>query len=214
MLRRTYAIAAKWFPLVLVIGIALFFRLYKLREFYFFEHDQDLYSFIVRDILSGHFRLIGQLTSIDGGLIGTLYWYLYALFITLRGDKKGLVLFGILAGLIWHIHVALLPLLFLIPVSMMMAKIDPHGLKAAVFSSSLKIRFFPRMNAGVFSLGIKYDRKYVLWAIAFFVFLTLPFWLYEIRHGFQQISGLIASIGQDRNGIKGVERLFLAIDGW
>ena len=259
MLRRTYAIAAKWFPLVLVIGIALFFRLYKLREFYFFEHDQDLYSFIVRDILSGHFRLIGQLTSIDGVFIGPLYyyllapfyalfgynplsayfvatsiavatllsiyyvfyklfspkaaligvflyacslplafidrwivptqptilwsiWYLYALFITLRGDKKGLVIFGILAGLIWHVHVALLPLLFLIPVSAMMAK-------------------------------IKYERKYILWGFAFFVLLTMPFWLFEIRHGFQQITGLIASIGQDRSGIKGVERLFLAIDG-
>ena len=259
MLRRTYAIAVKWFPLVLVIGIALFFRLYKLREFYFFEHDQDLYSFIVRDILSGHFRLIGQLTSIDGVFIGPLYyyllapfyalfgynplsayfvatsiavatllsiyyvfyklfspkaaligvflyacslplafidrwivptqptilwsiWYLYALFITLRGDKKGLVLFGILAGLIWHIHVALLPLLFLIPVSMMMAK-------------------------------IKYERKYFLWAFAFFVFLTLPFWLFETRHGFQQILGFITSMGQDRSGIKGVERLFLAVDG-
>src|SRR3989304_3564689 len=126
----------------------------------------------------------------------------FFLFITLKGDKKGLVLFGILAGLIWHIHVALLPLLFLIPVSMMMAKIDPRGLKATVFSSSLKI-----------SLGIKYDRKYILWAIAFFVFLTLPFWLFEIRHGFQQITGLIESIGRDKNGIKGIERLFLAVDG-
>src|SRR3990167_9935860 len=214
MLRRTYAIAVKWFPLVLVIGIALFFRLYKLREFYFFEHDQDLYSFIVRDILSGHFRLIGQLTSIEGVFIGPLYyyllasfyalfgynplsayfvatsvavatllsiyyvfyklfspkaaliggflyacslplaffdrwivptqptilwsvWYLYALFITLKGNKRGLLLFGILAGLIWHIHVALLPLLLLIPSSIFFAK-------------------------------IKYQRKYILWAIAFF----------------------------------------------
>src|SRR3990167_9854920 len=75
MPRRTYAIAAKWFPLVLVIGVALFFRLYKLREFYIFEHDQDLYSFIVRDILSGHLRLIGQLTSIEGVFIGPLYYY-------------------------------------------------------------------------------------------------------------------------------------------
>ena len=85
MPRRTCAIAAKWFPLVLVIGIALFFRLYKLREFYIFEHDQDLYSFIVRDILSGHFRLIGQLTSIDGVFIGPLYYYLLAPFYALFG---------------------------------------------------------------------------------------------------------------------------------
>jgi len=259
MLRRTYAIAAKWFPLVLIIGIALFFRLYKLQEFYIFEHDQDLYSFIVRDILSGHFRLIGQLTSIDGVFIGPLYyyllvpfyalfgydplsayfvatsiavasllsiyyvfyklfnskaaligvflyacslplavfdrwivptqttilwsvWYLYALFITLKGDKKGLLMFGVLTGLIWHIHVALFPLLLLIPVSIVLAK-------------------------------MKYERKYILVAIAFFVFLTLPFWLFEIRHGFQQIIGLIASIGQDRSGIKGIERFLLALDG-
>src|SRR3989344_8484438 len=252
--------SAKWFPLFLIIIIALFFRLYKLKEFYGFAHDQDLYSFVVRDILSGHFRLIGQLTSIDGVFIGSLYyyllapfyalfgynplsayfvatsvavatllsiyyvfyklfspkaaligvflyacslplaffdrwivptqptilwpvWYLYALFITLKGDKRGLLLFGILAGLIWHIHVALLPLLLLVPASIFLAK-------------------------------IKYQRKYIFWAIAFFVFLTLPFWLFEIRHGFQQITGLIASIGQDRNGIKGIERLFLAIDGW
>ena len=279
MPRRIYAVAAKWFPLVLVIGVALFFRLYKLREFYIFEHDQDLYSLIVRDILSGHFRLIGQLTSIEGVFIGPLYyyllvpfyalsgynplsayfvstsvavvslvsiyyvfyklfspkaaligvflyafslplaffdrwivptqptilwsiWYMYALFITLKGDKKGLVLFGILAGLIWHIHVALLPLLFLIPVSMLTAKIDPRGLKATVFSSSLKI-----------SLGIKYERKYIFFAIAFFAFLTLPFSLFEIRHRFQQITGLIESIGRDKNGIKGIERFFLAVDG-
>src|SRR3989344_5149976 len=80
MPRRTYAIAAKWLPLVLIIGIALFFRLYKLREFYIFEHDQDLYSFIVKDILSGHLRLIGQLTSIEGVFIGPLYYYLLAPF--------------------------------------------------------------------------------------------------------------------------------------
>ena len=254
-----YAFAAKWFPLLLIIGVALFFRLYKLREFYIFEHDQDLYSFIVRDILSGHLRLIGQLTSIEGVFIGPLYyyllapfyalfgynplsayfvatsvavatllsiyyvfyklyspkaaligvflyacslplaffdrwivptqptilwsvWYLYALFITLKGDKRGLLLFGILAGLIWHIHVALLPLLLLVPASIFLAK-------------------------------IKYQRKYIFWAIAFFVFLTLPFWLFEIRHGFQQTAGLIASIGQDKNGIKGIERFFLAVDG-
>src|SRR3972149_3870940 len=173
MPRRTYAIVANWFPLVLIIGIALFFRLYKLREFYFVFYK----LFSPKAALIGVFLYACSLplVFIDRWIVPTQptilwsVWYLYALFITLKGNKKGLVLFGILAGLIWHIHVALLPLLFLIPVSMFFAKIDPHGLKAAVFSSSLKMRFIPRINAGVFSLGIKYERKYILWAFIFFV---------------------------------------------
>src|SRR3990170_1604992 len=176
MPRRTYAIVANWFPLVLIIGIALFFRFYKL--------------FSPKAALIGVFLYACSLplVFIDRWIVPTQptilwsVWYLYALFITLKGDKKGLVLFGILAGLIWHIHVALLHLLLLVPVSIFFAK-------------------------------IKYERKYIFWAVGFFVFLTLPFWLFEIRYGFQQIAGLVASIGQDRNGIKGVERFFLAVDG-
>lgn len=251
--------ANKWFFLILIIIIALFFRLYKLEDFFIFEHDQDLYSFIVKDILSGHLRLIGQLTSIDGVFIGPLYyyllapfylisrynplsayftstiisllcllsiyyifyklfshragligaflyacslplaffdrwivptqttllwsvWFLYALFLTLNRQKKGLPIFGILAGLVWHIHIALLPLLLLIPISVKLSK-------------------------------IRYEKREILIAIAFSAFLTLPFWMFELRHGFQQMSAMINSVSQNRNGIRGFERLFLAIDG-
>lgn len=67
--------------LAVLLVIGLFFRVYKLSEFYIFEHDQDLYSWIVKDILvDGHLRLIGQVTSIEGLFIGPFYYYLLAPF--------------------------------------------------------------------------------------------------------------------------------------
>src|SRR3989338_8686397 len=67
--------------LLLIIAPALLFRLYKLEAYYGFEHDQDLYSWIVKDIVVNHnLRLIGQMTSIDGVFIGPLYYYLLTPF--------------------------------------------------------------------------------------------------------------------------------------
>src|SRR3989338_9951008 len=98
--------SAKWFPLLFIIGVALFFRLYKLKEFYGFAHDQDLYSFVVRDILSGHFRLIGQMTSVDGVFIGPLYYYLLVPFFALfKMDPLSAVIPSTLIGILTIISI-------------------------------------------------------------------------------------------------------------
>ncbi|MDO8657992.1 MAG: hypothetical protein Q7K55_04580, partial [Candidatus Levybacteria bacterium] len=63
--------------LILILLLGLFFRIYKLEIFYPWGHDQDLFAWIAKDILiDGHFRLIGQETSIIGVFIGPLFYYL------------------------------------------------------------------------------------------------------------------------------------------
>jgi len=64
-----------------ILLLGLLFRIYQLETFYVFNHDQDLYSWIIKDILvDKHFRLIGQLTSIDGVFIGPLFYYMLVPF--------------------------------------------------------------------------------------------------------------------------------------
>lgn len=249
-----------YLALAVIILLGLFFRTYKLETFYTFNHDQDLYSWIVKDILvDHHFRLIGQLTSIDGVFIGPLFyyllvpffalfnmdpiganvltigiglatilslyfvfsrffgkttgiigaflfavswpnafwdkwvvptqptiiwslWYLYALLLLMRGDFKSLIIIGVLFGLIWHIHVALLPLVLLVPLALFLSKKRPP------------------------------IKSYLISLVPFLV-LTSPFWLFEIRHDFQQISGFINSLTEDRGRISGISRFIKVIEG-
>ena len=61
--------------------LGLLFRLYNFKLGFSFAHDQDLYSWIAKDILINHHqRLVGQLTSVDGVFIGSFYYYLMAGF--------------------------------------------------------------------------------------------------------------------------------------
>lgn len=221
---------------IFILLLELFFRIFKLESFYIFDHDQDLYSWIVRDILvDKHWRLIGQLTSIDGIFIGpffyyfltpffallkmnplaatipgtiiamlTIYsfywtfsrlfntyaglvasfiysvslanvlfdrwivptqltvlwsvWYLYALFMLHKGNQKSLLLLAVLAGLIWHVHIALGPLLLLIPLVLIISR-QKIALKNLLIPSVI------------------------------FGFLMAPFWFFEMRHDFGQIRG-------------------------
>lgn len=66
---------------IFIIGLALFFRLYNIEKYFAFAHDQDLYSWIAKDIITRDpLRLVGQITSVDGVFIGPFYYYLMALF--------------------------------------------------------------------------------------------------------------------------------------
>lgn len=246
--------------LVLILLIGLFFRLYRVHEFYTFDHDQDLFSWIVKDIwVDHHIRLIGQETSLDGVYIGPLYyyslipffaafkmdpigavaqatligilsifsiyyvfkklfntsaaligafiyavsvpiafldrwvvptqptflwsiWFLYTIFLLLTGNQRGLIYAGILAGLIWHIHIGLLPLMFLIPFSIFLSK------------KSLKM-------------------KHLLIGLLAFSIFTSPFWVFEIRHNFIEIHGFLSSVGLERGEAYGLKRLSRIIDG-
>lgn len=67
--------------LVLIIILGIIFRTYNFSKGFSFAHDQDLYSWIAKDILTNHHqRLVGQLTSVDGVFIGSFYYYLMAAF--------------------------------------------------------------------------------------------------------------------------------------
>lgn len=64
--------------IVLIIAILLGFvsRSYQYQERYLYDHDHDLASWIVKDIVvDHHLRLIGQLTSSPGIFIGPLFYY-------------------------------------------------------------------------------------------------------------------------------------------
>lgn len=236
--------------LLLIVFLTFLFRTYKLEYFYSFEHDQDLYSWIVKDILIEHHpRLIGQMTSIDGFFIGPLYYYLlapfyflfsmdplsatylalsvsvltalsiYYVFSTIFSPQVGIVgaliystslsiafidrwvvptqpitlwsvwflyfliklsnknykslpYLAILIGLIWQIHIALLPLIFLIPAAM-----------------------YP------FSSNKSKTRLSILSIVVFFL-VTAPFWIFELRHDFGQLKALFSFYNIEVSGEK------------
>ncbi|MDP3948312.1 MAG: glycosyltransferase family 39 protein, partial [bacterium] len=249
--------------LILILLLGLFFRIYKLEIFYPWGHDQDLFAWIAKDILiDGHFRLIGQETSIIGvfigplfyyliavsfaffnmnplsaalvttivslativsiywvfnkffgrsvGLIGTfLYaispgtvfldrwvvptqptilwsvWFVYVLLSILKGNFQILIPLSILVGLIWHVHIAFIPLLILLPVAFWLS--DKKNRKKNINLRSL-----------IISLAILFS-----FVSAFFVF--------EIRHGFQQTKSVINATYQDKGDLTGGDRLIKVI---
>jgi 4-amino-4-deoxy-L-arabinose transferase-like glycosyltransferase len=80
--------------LVTILLIGLFFRTYRVVERFNFDHDSDLYSWIVKDIIVNHHpRLIGQLTTAPGIFIGPLYYYsLVPFFLLFKMDPIGTII--------------------------------------------------------------------------------------------------------------------------
>jgi 4-amino-4-deoxy-L-arabinose transferase-like glycosyltransferase len=71
---------------VVLLGVGLLMRWLFFERSFFFAHDQDLYSWIARDIIvNGHQRLVGQITSVDGVFIGSFYYYVMAFFYWIFG---------------------------------------------------------------------------------------------------------------------------------
>lgn len=245
--------------LLVILLVALFFRVFKLDIFYIYEHDQDLYSWIVKDIwIDHHLRLIGQVTSIEGVFIGPLFyyllvpffalggmnpisaayfatliglitvgsiyfvfqrffgktaglfgaaiyatslgpvfmdrwvvptqpttlwcvWLLYTVFSLSEGKTKSLIMAAILVGLVWHIHVALLPLTPLLLFSFFLAK-------------------------------QKLTPKIVGFSLAAFLFLTTPFWIFEIKHNFLQTKSLFFTSGEAGHVLKGWVKFLKILD--
>lgn len=67
----------KYIPIILILGLAFFLRVYKATELFAYAHDNDLASWIIKDILvNHHLRLIGQQTSVTGVFIGALFYYM------------------------------------------------------------------------------------------------------------------------------------------
>src|SRR3989344_6950029 len=61
--------------LILIVIIGLYLRINNYEALYYHAHDQDLSAWIVKDILQGHIRLIGQQTSQLGVFIGPAFYY-------------------------------------------------------------------------------------------------------------------------------------------
>lgn len=251
-------------PLLIIVLLGLFFRIYKLEIFYPWGHDQDLFAWIAKDIVvDHHFRLIGQETSITGifigpifyylislsftifnmnplsaavvttifsilttlsiywvfkkffgrsvGLIGSfLYavspgvvfldrwvvptqptilwtiWYLYILLSVLSGNMRILVPLSILIGLIWHIHIAFIPLLILLPVAFVL--------------SDKKTR------------RLRFSLKTIVVPLLILIIFIAPLFVFEIRHGFVQTKSLITATYQDRGDLSGIERSLKVIN--
>ncbi|MFA5932915.1 MAG: glycosyltransferase family 39 protein [Microgenomates group bacterium] len=252
-------LASPYFYLAIIIITGLFFRLYQLEHFSPYAHDEDLYSWIVKDILiDHHFRLIGQVTSIPGVFIGPLFyyilipffalfdmdpagaiglsaingiltilsvyyvfskifnkttgligsfiysvslnialfdrwivptmfvpiwsvWFLYIIFCIQRGEYKKFWILGVLTGLIWHIHIALLPLLGLVPIALVFTKKRP------------------RLTSFIFPIVLA-------------VTLLIPFFAFEIKHNFSQTLSIFASFGKSVAEAEGLNRFMKIID--
>lgn len=228
--------------LLAILLIGLFLRIYKAKAMFLYGHDQDLASWMVKDLLvNKHLRLIGQETSTQGIFIGPLFyyllipfyslfgmdpiggvalvtllaifsiwsfyfvfsrifskktglvaaflyglsfytifndrevvptmpvitwsvWYFYALNLLLKGRQKlAYPVLGVLIGLLWHLNMALVLLVPIVPVSQWLSK--------------KKLELKPLISG----------------AIAFFI-ASLPLVVFELRHGFSQIRALYFSL--------------------
>ncbi|MBI2018472.1 glycosyltransferase family 39 protein [Candidatus Daviesbacteria bacterium] len=108
-------------------------------------------------------------------------WFLYVLLSTLTGNFKIVIPLAILVGLIWHIHIAFIPLLVLLPV--------------AFWLSGRKLQ------------DLKFNLKSMSITILILVFFLAPFFAFELRHGFQQIKGIIRASYQKADNLEGTSRL-------
>lgn len=70
-------------------------------------------------------------------------WYFYTIIQIARGHFFVLPLLGILIGLIWHIHIALLPTLIAIPFAFLLAKKLPRLKEVLLFTLTLFITSLP-----------------------------------------------------------------------
>lgn len=108
-------------------------------------------------------------------------WFLYVLLSTLSGNFKILIPLSILIGLIWHIHIAFIPLLALLPV--------------AFWLSGRKVP------------DLKFDLNSLLVSLLILAVLTAPFFAFELRHGLQQVKSIIAATYMRADDLEGVDRL-------
>jgi 4-amino-4-deoxy-L-arabinose transferase-like glycosyltransferase len=263
----TKLINKKYFlPLVFILVIGLIFRTINFAQNFSFAHDQDLYSWIAKDILvNKHLRLVGQVTSVPGVFIGPFYYYLMAasyalshmnplsaivpltiiglatiisffwlgktyysekvglilafiysiscgaalfdrwsvpteptilwsvlfLFVILgmlKGNLKLMPLYAILLGFVYHIHIALLPIL-------------PLPILAYFLSTGSISEKFKKLKI-----------KNILISLFLFAIISSPFWLFEFKHNFSQIQSIISASQTDLGNPTGIPKLLKVIN--
>lgn len=248
-----------WFLIIVAFG--LLFRLYNFDKGFSFAHDQDLYSWIAKDIVvNKHNRLVGQVTSVDGVFIGSFYyylmacfyvlgnmapliavlpitligifniwslyfvisknfgnkagtwsafiysvsfgislfdrwsvptqptltwsiWFMYVILELLKGNLKVLPIYGFLAGFVWQLHIALLPIL---PIPIL-----------AYFVGGNKFNL----------IFVKKNIINTLASIMIFVVVISPFFVFEYKHNFSQIKAMVTGINVDKGGPTGWQKV-------
>jgi 4-amino-4-deoxy-L-arabinose transferase-like glycosyltransferase len=96
-------------------------------------------------------------------------WFFYVVMEFLRGKFQTVPILVVLIGLIWHIHIAFVPLLLLVPIVIY--------LSGKNFKKGLK----------------KVDKNYFRISLVVFALLLIPFIAFEFRHNFQQVKGLMGA---------------------
>jgi len=240
--------------LLVILVLGLYFRTYKLEKLSVFAHDNDLYSWIVKDIVTGkHLRLIGQETSVDKIFIGPLFYYLIApFFLLFKMDPIGaavpVTLIGLFTVLSFYLVIskffgktAGLITAFLYSVSFMTVFFDRWIVptQPTMIWSIWYLYLILSLSEGNFKVlplaGILFGlvwyihialaplailipiaiilskkkprfRQIILPVILLIIF-TLPFWVFEIRHNFQQLRGLADSFFIVKDDARGLFKL-------
>jgi len=251
--------AKRWWLLIILL-LALFFRTYNFEKSFSFAHDQDLYSWIAKDIVvNKHLRLAGQVTSVDGVFIGPAYyylmalsywifgmnpmgampvvtiiglltvwsfyyvvkkfygqkcgliasfiyavsigtaffdrwsvptqptvlwsiWFVYVILDLYSGNKKSIPIYALLVGLVWNVHIALLPIL-------------PIPFISYLIGNKVKNKFD------------KSFWKLVIISIIIFLISCSPFFIFEIKYNFSQIKSTIVAMKKELGGPTGMIKL-------
>lgn len=140
--------------LALAIGV-----LTTLSYFFVFKNIFDEKTGLVAAFLQA---VIPYRVAFDRWIVPTItvnlwcIWFFLAIFKIYQGNLNYLILAGFLTGMIWHVHIALAPLLILIPLALIFAKKLP-------------------------------TLKQIMFSIVGFILPMLPFFIFEIRHGFGQL---------------------------
>jgi len=93
--------------LVLILGIASFFRLYRIRDYLTFLGDEGRDVLKVYEILHGNFTLLGPTSSVGGFFLGPIYYYFMVPFLWIFNyDPVGPVIMVALFGIstVWLIY--------------------------------------------------------------------------------------------------------------
>lgn len=119
----------------IIIGLATIFSLYFVLSKLFKTEVGLIAAFLYATLLTT--------VNADRWVVPTIttnlwtIWYFFTVIKISRGDFKILPLLGILIGLIWHVHIALVPVLIAVPAAIYFAKKLPNIKQVAQFCIAL-----------------------------------------------------------------------------
>ena len=233
--------------LLVIIAAGLFLRLYKAEIYLPYGHDNDLESWIVKDIvLNKHFRLVGQETSTQGIYIGALYYYLLVPFYLLaKMQPSGTIFLSAILGAftIWSAYYVFGRLFkkkeigligaFIYAIAFFVVMSDrgavpttPVFVWSIWFLYGVGLIFLGQAKKALIVLGVlvsliwhlivalvpltiviplalilsrwKFKVRQVISGIAILLATSIPFFVFEFRHNFQQIRAVANSFASNQ----------------